>query len=331
MQENRRFNERILNVDGSSVFFARGQSILHQNMADSTAQVVGTLPVPLWQSVISRSHMLARLLRLGVHHLLSTGNGLVAVANRATFYVNDGECRYLSALHGSRPLVLAQSGNSVFYGEYRSNPGRYPVHIWRWRERSADWEIAWTFTGVRHIHGVFHDAYTGYLWVTTGDDDGESAIWCSENEFSTLKKVIGGCQQFRSVQLLFTGDFVYFGSDAPNERNHLYRMRRDGQALEKLATVSSSVFYGCKVGESLFFSTAVEPSYVNTTGLVEVWRSDDGEKWYSFLTYKKDCWSMKYFQYGQVFFPSGPGDGKHLYVTPFATEEHGRTLVYRIK
>jgi hypothetical protein len=42
--------------------------------------------------------------------------------------------------------------------------------------------------------------------------------------------------------------------------------------------------------------------------------------------FKKDIWPMKYFQYGQVFFPSGPGDGKHLWCTPFATKHHGKTL-----
>ena len=330
MQEDRRFNGRILNVDGNSLLFARGQAILHKDMADSTTHPVGAIHTPLWQSVLARLPLTARLLRLGIHHLANTGNSLLAVANRATFCLNRGEAHRISPLHGSRPLVLGQSADCVFYGEYRSNPDRSPIHIWRWREGRDDWEITWTFTDIRHVHGVFHDPYTDYLWVTTGDYDNEAGIWCTEDNFQTLNKVAGGSQQLRAVQLLFTKEFVYFGSDAPDEPNHLYRMRRNGEALEKLASVGSSVFYGCKVGESLFFSTAVEPSSVNTTRFVEVWRTDDGDHWYCFLTFRKDWWPMKYFQYGQVLFPAGPGDGKHLYITPFATEEHGKTLVYRI-
>ena len=39
---------------------------------------------------------------------------------------------------------------------------------------------------------------------------------------------------------------------------------------------------------------------------------------------------MKYFQYGQVMFPSGPGDNKNLWCTPFATQYDQITLKYPV-
>ena len=38
--------------------------------------------------------------------------------------------------------------------------------------------------------------------------------------------------------------------------------------------------------------------------------------------HKKDFFSMKYFQYGQAFFPYGAGDGESVYFTPFSTVDH---------
>ena len=38
------------------------------------------------------------------------------------------------------------------------------------------------------------------------------------------------------------------------------------------------------------------------------------------LKLKKDIFSMRYFQYGMLLFPAGPGDDKSVYVSPIATE-----------
>ena len=35
---------------------------------------------------------------------------------------------------------------------------------------------------------------------------------------------------------------------------------------------------------------------------------------------------MKYFPYGQVLFPAGPGDGENLWFTPFAAEFDQKTF-----
>jgi len=145
-----------------------------------------------------------------------------------------------------------------------------------------------------------------------------------------MADIASGSQQLRAVQLLFSEDFIYFGSDAPLETNHIYRMARDGGEVEKIAAVGSSVFYGCKVGESLFFSTAIEPSTTNRTQFAEVWQSDNGTDWRKIVSLKKDFLPMKYFQYGQILFPNGSGDSMFLYFTPFSLKGHNQTFKIRI-
>jgi hypothetical protein len=83
--------------------------------------------------------------------------------------------------------------------------------------------------------------------------------------------------------------------------------------------VEGSVFFGCKVGNHLFFSTACEPSRVNRSREVTVWTSKTGESWRRIVTIRKDLLPMKSFQYGQIMFPAGPGQAGHLWLTPFAT------------
>lgn len=279
------------------------------------------------ESVSGQVSLLSRLLRTGIHHVARNDTSTVVVADRNTYVSGDGGLKLLGQLKGSRPLVLCESDGAFYYGEYRSNPERSAVQIWCWRPGDRDWSSVWCFVGVRHVHGVFHDPHSESIWVTTGDADSEAGIWRTDDGFKSVKRIIGGSQQVRAIQLLFTSQHIYFGSDAPDERNFIYRMDRHGQNLEKLSEVGGPVFFGCEAGGSLFFSTSVEPSKVNTRFYSEVWRSDDGLRWYRFLEFKKDFWPMGYFQYGQVFFPSGPGDGTHLYCSPFATVGHGNTVV----
>jgi hypothetical protein len=234
--------------------------------------------------------------------------------------VEDCNILYRSKIVGSRPLNVESVHECFIYGEYRSNVDRTPVHLWRMNPEKLDWDKVWEFRSVRHIHGVFQDPYSRRIWTTTGDLDSESGIWCFTEDFSSVEKVLGDNQQNRAVSLLFDENFIYFGSDTPLEKNHIYRLDRTNRALLHLQKVGGSVFHSCKVGNWFFFSTAVEPSTVYTSPYAEVWASPDGECWKCILKFKKDFLSKKYFQYGQVFFPAGPGDGKNLWVTPFATE-----------
>ncbi len=331
MQAAKIIRGRVLNVSAERILTVEGSRILESRDAGETWTLMTALPMSRGDKALLSSRLLCRLFRKGVHHLVVRDNFGVLIANDTVFLLENNLVRKMELLRGSRPLAICTAGNSFFYGEYRANLERSPIHIWTLRENEGPWQIAWTFSKIRHIHGIFHDPYTDDLWVTTGDLDHEAGIWRTDNEFGTLQRIAGGSQQFRTVQLLFDREHVYFGSDAPDETNHIFRMDRAGKQIEKLTAVGSSVFYGCKVGDSLFFSTAVEPSKINTTRHTEVWGSEDGNNWQDVLRIKKDIWSMRYFQYGQVKFPEGPGDGENLWVMPLATKYDQKTIRLALK
>ena len=331
MQEDRVIPGKILYVSGQEVYISHGRWLFKSSDAGITWQTWAKLPVKVWQSLSMRMRLPSRLLRQGVHHLGMNDEQGVVLANRDSFGVEAGKVRSLGAIQGSRPLSMCTSGTGdFFYGEYCSNPQRSPVHIWTLDQKRQKWRSVWRFDAIRHVHGVYYDPYQDTIWVTTGDLNHEAGIWRTDDHFATLRKVVGGSQQFRAVRLLFTKEHVYFGSDAPDEQNYIYRMDREGKKIEKLVSVGNSVFHGCKVGNHLFFSTAVEPSTINTNSYAEVWGSADGKNWYVFCRFKKDVWPMKYFQYGQVLFPDGPGDGQNLWFTPFATKHDQKTLKLRV-
>ncbi|SHH77134.1 hypothetical protein SAMN02745124_01791 [Desulfofustis glycolicus DSM 9705] len=310
---------RVIYVTRERVLAARGNRLIESLDGGVEWKQIGSLPVGFIEKSLMFFRLSSRLLRKGVHHFAVGESCALVSANRDVYSLESGQKRLLEPVHGSRPLTLCAVNGAFYYGEYRSNPERSTVHVWKLEEGEDKWQPVWRFEGIRHVHGVFHDSYENSIWVTTGDLDHEAGIWRTDDDFNTLEKIAGDSQQFRVVQLLFTKDHVYFGSDVPDDKNYIFRMDRNGNAVEKLMAVGSSVFYGYRVGNSLFFSTAVEPSRVNTTRYAEVWGSANGTDWKLIRKFKKDIWPMKYFQYGQVLFPAGPGDGENLWFTPFAS------------
>jgi hypothetical protein len=331
MKPYKKITGRVLYIDGQKIYRSQGHNIFLSTDNGNTWLKWATLPVNLWYKILMGSPLLARLFRKTIHHLAINDNFAVIIANKESYIIENDNIKQIESLHGSRPMVIcATDDQHIYYGEYRSNLERSPIHIRKLNIQSLKWEIVWRFEDIQHVHGIFHDPYKGYIWVTTGDKDSEAGIWYTKDSFVTLEKIVSGSQQTRAVQLLFTENYIYFGSDTQKEINFLYRINRIDLTTERLESVGSSVFYGCKIENSLFFSTAIEPSDINKTHYVELWRSDNGTHWYKFLELKKDIWSMKYFQYGQILFPSGHCDSNYLYFTPFATINSGKTFVIDI-
>jgi hypothetical protein len=114
-------------------------------------------------------------------------------------------------------------------------------------------------------------------------------------------------------------DGLYFSSDTPLEANFVYRLDRAG-TLTRLAPLSSSSIYGCRVENRVFFSTMVEPSDVNRDRNVRIYAGGSAEDWRPLLAWRKDRWPMGLFQYGNAFLPDGDNTTKFLAVTTIAIQ-----------
>ena len=303
--------------------YASRRGVIYRSDDDGrTWSPFARLPLTPAQRLASRGRLARRLWRAAAHHVVPLRDGaLVVFGYRAVYRIDAaGRCVGVSPLCGSRPLCVCVERDVVYYGEYRANRASTPVHVWASGDRGATWAPVHRFRRIRHVHGVFADPYDAALWVTTGDSDRASAIWRTRDRFRTLERIAGGSQRTRVVQLLFARTHVYFGSDAPAGRNHLYRLRRSDGAIERLQEVEGPVYYGCRAAGRMFFSTACEPPTLRRTRDVTVWSSRGGRRWGRFAVFRKDRWPARFFQHGHVRFPAGPGPGAHgVWLTPVAT------------
>jgi hypothetical protein len=329
---------RALAWDGDILYASRGYELLRakfpttvKSSADLTWQPVASFRPAAWRSITSALKLSARLFRDGLHALaVLPTQALVAAVPGAIIALHPGEGEFRIThriTRGTRPLhITAGPNGQVFWGEYFDNADRGEVHIYSSSDGGISWHVAYTFPQgcIRHVHNVVHDPWQNCLWVLTGDYGNECRILRASCDFSQVDVILQGNQQARAVALVPAENGLYFSSDTPLEHNFIYHLDREGN-LSKCAELNSSSIYGCRVGESVFFSTMVEPSTVNTDQQVCIYgnpreQAIHAEAWHSQLSWKKDGWPMSFFQYGNAFLPDGNNTTQYLAVTTVAVK-----------
>lgn len=316
--------------DNDGLFFSRGKSIFKRDR-DGNIEKIISLYLNSPDQILSKSKLYRRLTRSHINHILPVQDDhLLVFVSGKIYYVDTRrkEVIHSSEIQGSQPLHITTFENTVYYGQYLRDPKKPPIKLLCSIPPYSSWMPVKIFDDIRHIHGVFRDPYTDSLWVTTGDDDKESKIMQLSKDNFEVQFSLEGSQTYRTVTLLFDEDYIYYGTDTPREKNFIYRFRRGSSSLEKLTETAGSIFFGTKVNESLFFSTAWEPSEVNKGDTVELWSSKNGKEWNNLITFQKDWWHNKLFRYGMIFFPDGPGDGENLWFSTMGTKND--QMIYRM-
>jgi hypothetical protein len=323
------------------LYASRGYALLRARInADARAirwEHVGEARPPRWRELTSSWRLSARLCRDGFHALAILRPGeLIGAVPKAVVTVAPGEREFRTThrvSRGTRALhITATPNDRIFWGEYFDNLGRDEVHIYASSDRGAHWDVAYTYPkgAIRHVHNIVFDEWENCLWVLTGDNGSECRIMRASCDFSNVEVVLAGKQQARCVALIPTREAIYFASDTPLEQNYVYRLDRRGN-LTEVAKLSSSSLCGCRVGNSIFFSTMVEPSVANPERNVRIYGSSDGVQFTSLLKWEKDRWPMGLFQYGNAFFPDGNNTSGVLAVTTVAVREADlETTLWRV-
>jgi hypothetical protein len=320
------------------LYAARGYQVMRARICGAISEAgvrwdpVATFNPAWWRHLTSATRLSSRLLRDGFHALaVLPSAGILAAVPGAIVSLSPGESDFHIThriTRGTRPLhVTVVPSGTVFWGEYFDNAARDEVHIYAGSEEGSRWEVAYTFPrgAIRHVHNIVYDRWGNCLWVLTGDNGPECRILRASCDFGHIDVVLEGNQQARAVALVPTEGRLYYSSDTPLEENYVYQLDRQG-TLSKLAPLSSSSIYGCRVGNNIFFSTMVEPSAANPDRHVRIYGAHDGRGWRPLLAWHKDRLPMALFQYGNAFLPDGNNATPYLAVTTAAVESEDMVL-----
>jgi hypothetical protein len=317
---------RVLAWDNDVLYASRGYTLLR---SQATERELSWTPIahcrpPWWRTITSRHRLSFRLVRDGFHALAIHPSGnLIAAVPGAIVTLRSGQPEFAIThriQRGTRPLhIAALPDGTVLWGEYFDNPARDEVLIYASTDAGITWNVAYTFprNSIRHVHNIVYDRWQNCLWIFTGDYGRECRILRASLDLGTVDEVISGNQQARAVAAIATSAGIFIASDTPLEQNHIYFLDRRGN-IDPICPTPNSSIYACQNRAGLFFSTMIEPSAVNLGRDSVLFGSASGSDWNTIASWRKDRFSMRYFQYGNVFLPDGTNTTNLLAATTIA-------------
>lgn len=333
-------NIKALMWDNQTLYAARGYSVLSYDTASECKQwnLVGRYNPSFSQRACEYSKTLARIKRSGFHHLTSLSNNeLIGIIDKSLVKLSTDSRTFkkiFSITRGTRPLSLTTNPQGhIFWGEYFSNPHRDSVHIYVSYDFGDTWSIAYTFpkSTIRHIHNIIWDQYINAFWIFTGDDHNECLIMTADENMGNIKVIFEGNQQIRCVAGIPRPEGLYFASDTPFEPNHIYLIDK-ASSLHTLSSLPSSSLSACNISNILCFSSAVEPSSINTTKSASLAISSDGQAWNNIVKWDKSMLPSKLFQFANISLPTGYNSSSFLAATGISVKkEHMTTHLWEIK
>jgi len=240
----------------------------------------------------------------------------------------------------SNPLNFCSDGESLYWGDYGSNPYHLPVKIYR-LDQDLKLTTVYQFSSnlIRHIHNILWDKERHHFFILTGDLESTSGIYLASADWKIVKPVKVGNQQYRAVVAFLYKEGLIYATDSVVNENHIYILNEGG--IRKICKIPGSCIYGVEIKDYYVFSTTVEPpegrnvlnmfSYKLGEGIVDRYshvilvRKDNLCVDEIFKT-RKDWLPMKLFQYGSIMFPQGQGNSKELWGYIMACHKDGHTI-----
>ena len=336
----------------TSLFYRKGK--LYMGDAKGQNQTFFCkIPSGRLRRLLATLRLTERLLRLEprVACALPDGNYLLSCGG-VIYRVDVGEkalCKELQLRPGmNNPLSFTRyragtPEEEILFGEYFSNNQKEPVCIYR--RKNGAWSQAYQFSAgqVYHIHGIVADDEKGWVYILTGDQDAESAIWRTTDAFQTVEPLVQGSQQYRSCVAFPTETGLVYATDTPREENRLYRLYQEAQQWKTIpiCTIPGPCIYGTQRTNGWYFATSVEGDDTLSplryrfsrklgAGVQDRYSHlifcDKTENPREIAKLKKDCLPMLLFQFGNCTFPDTPADAP-LLCTPLSVKGYdGKTV-----
>ena len=325
-------NARALHADNEGVWLARGMKYWKAGYdghpISRTFSVGGAK-----DKILSLNRLTRQLLRVGIHHMVPLSGGNLLVSTKKKTYIVDANGQTVNTFEGFRGNKPAQFGiceddeGNIFFGEYTINLSNdHPTSLYRSTDGGKSFNEIYKFDSkeIRHIHFVQWDKYAKCLWMGTGDKDFECLLMRSFDHGDTWERVGGGSQQWRAIGVVFTRDYLYWGTDAGSvpDQNYIVRMNRADNTLEIIAELDGPChgIASNNKGE-VFVCAGVEGGENERDSYARLYRLKDG-KISELCKMKKDIFPM-ILQYGVIHFPHGLEDGDKVVFTSFGLSGGG--------
>jgi hypothetical protein len=302
------------------------------SVVSSHASVSFKLPLPFYLYVIGLFRIFRRVLRLDKSSiaLSQDRSSLVITYGGYVYYycLERNELQRTLKLEQCRTVlhmsITSLSPKTFILGEYGRNNERNSVPIYLSQDGGKSWTVPFSFpaNSIRHIHGIYHDRFTGHIWVPTGDFDGECYLYEFADTSMSNPVIHGdGSQVWRTVSLFFSEKSVVWAMDSELETCHLVIMDRKTGEISKDREFPGPIWYIKSLTDGWhLLQTVVENGAGVVSKNVHIYLSNDLENWQEVAVYPHDGLPLRYFKNAVVAFANGAQSSDKFYLSAEAVK-----------
>jgi len=302
-------------------YLSRRNRLFHSADLKPPFDEIASIDAPVWKSLAANFRLAQRLLRFMVTNVRPLANGdLFVTFDKSVGIIRSGQFHSLTGLERPcrvlRSACAVDNSGDVYFGEYLANVERDEMRVYKYSPGTDHLQVVHVFPprSIKHIHGIYFDAFTNALFCLTGDDEQECQILRTNDGFETVEVVGHGDETWRAVSMLFDRDHFYYGTDAEFRANHISKVMRESLERHILGEVNGTVFYSKRIGDDLFFTTTAENAPSQKENVAAVWQVDGHGKCSELIKFKKDRWHKALFMFGTIHFPAMSEDMTELYI-----------------
>lgn len=266
--------------------------------------------------------LLKRLLRSDAKEVIydSDTGKLIIIRDSCVYLIQESTYKLLGKIEGDSPLFNSHCIHNgiIYFGQYDQNKTRKSSKIYKIDKENII-SIAHTFLPgvIRHVHSITNDLdIENRIWITTGDNDGECLLLYTDDNFENISNIGDKSQDFRIVNLGFSKEYLFYGTDNLIKENYIYRQNRSDGKREKVLSIKQTVWFlkQDKKGNAIL-GTTVENGKGCQVNYSSIYFSRDfGRNWLELLRIPKDIYPMPLFKWGSVSFSNGAESLDDLFI-----------------
>jgi len=266
--------------------------------------------------------LLKRLLRSDAKEVIydELNDRLVIIRDSSVYLIQESTYILLGKIEGDAPLFNSHyiQNGIIYFGQYDQNKNRKSSKIYK-IDVNNKISIVHTFLpgAIRHVHSITNDLYIeNRIWITTGDNDGECLLLYTDDNFENISNIGDKSQDFRIVNLGFSKEYLFYGTDNLIKKNYIYRQNRsDGKRKKVLSIKQTAWFLKQDKKGNVILGTTVENGKGCQVNYSSIYFSRDfGMNWLELLRIPKDIYPMPLFKWGSVSFSNGARNLDDLFI-----------------
>ncbi len=266
--------------------------------------------------------LLKRLLRSDAKEVIydEVNDKLVIIRDSSVYLIKESRYVLLGIIDGDAPLFNSHCIHNgiIYFGQYDQNRKRKSSKIYK-IDKENKISIAHSFLPgeIRHIHSVTKDPFLkDRIWITTGDDNGECLLLNTDDNFKNISNIGDKSQDYRIVNLGFSKEYLYYGTDNLINENYIYLQKRSNGKRKKVLSIKQTAWFlkQDKKGNSILGTTVEDGKGCQVNYSSVYFSKDFGMNWLELLRIPKDIFPMPLFKWGSVSFSNGAESLDDLYI-----------------